>query len=71
MIDENEVEIWRRVILADAVKEYKRALMRDNNYIARKVEKFFLSDWGQLLSYNHGQYIIEHCRKIIATERNK
>ena len=67
MIDENEVEIWRRVILADAVKEYKRALMRNDDYKARELEKFFLGDWGQLLSYYHGQYIIEHCRKIIAT----
>lgn len=71
MIDDTEVDIWRRVILRDAVKEYKKALRRHNDYEARKLEAFFLSTWGQLLSSNNGQYIIEHCQKLVATERNE
>ena len=27
------------------------------------MENFFLSDWGQLLTGDNGEYIIERCRK--------
>ena len=26
------------------------------------LERFFLSDWGQWLSYNRGEYIIDRCK---------
>lgn len=33
------------------------------NRRARRLERFFLSPWGQSLSYNHGELIIERCRQ--------
>ena len=29
------------------------------------LEKFFLSGWGQLLSGNQGEIIIEKCRQVV------
>ena len=53
-------------ILKQAVIDYKKALKRRDSgkpptaiYNVKSLEKFFLSDWGQFLSENGGEFIIE------------
>ncbi len=59
----DEFEPLRIAIVKRAVIDYKAALKRNNTYRIAMLEIFFLSDYGQLLSYNQGQYIIDQCRK--------
>ena len=61
-------ESLRTEILRSAVKDYQKALRKSNREGAMcdeqlKMEKWFLSKWGQALSGDSGEYIIEHCRK--------
>ena len=60
-------------ILAVATEDYKEALRRQRegadslkvDKAVRKLEKFFLSEWGQLLSGDLGELIIEKCRQEV------
>lgn len=52
-------------VIKQAVNDYKRALRKNDNYTMATIEKFFLSDWGQWLSYGYGEYIIEKCKKSV------
>ncbi len=63
-------------ILKVAAEDYKEALIRQatemeslkNQREVRKLEKFFLGPWGQLLSNNLGELIIERCRQEVRNE---
>ena len=59
------LELLREAILKQAVKDYRFALKTKNPYAIATLERFFLSDWGQLLSYNKGGYIIRTVRKSL------
>ena len=68
----------RFAIVEQAIIDYKKALKREQrgkpptlNYNVKGIEKWFLSDWGQFLSGGNGQYIIEHCRKLVKTKQKK
>lgn len=60
-------------ILRVAAIDYEKALRRqmeeqeslEINKVVRRLERFFLSDWGQLLSDYRGELIIEKCRKNV------
>lgn len=60
-----EYEPLRAAILRQAVKDYKSALKQNNQCEIAKLESFFLGEWGQLLSYGHGEYIIDTCKRIV------
>ena len=57
-------------ILKQAKKDYIQALIDYETgdfyeiTTIRKLEDFFLSDWGQFLSFNQGEYIIRKSQKI-------
>ena len=61
-------ERLRQEILKVAVDDYKTSI-RKSKRIGYKctqeqaLENFFLGEWGQLLSNDHGEYIVERCRK--------
>ena len=59
-----DYEPIRAAILRQAIRDYITALRERDYYNMAQLERFFLSDWGQLLSYDHGEYIIENCKKI-------
>ena len=56
----------RTEILKVAVDDYKTAI-RKSKRLGEKctqeqaLENFFLGEWGQLLSNDHGEYIVERC----------
>lgn len=50
-------------IIKQAIYDYKTALAQDNEGKAKHLEKWFLGEWGQLLSGCNGEYIIEKVRK--------
>lgn len=71
MIPEYQMEAYERLrteIVRVAVADYKAALRRSDRE-GRKcdkeiaLERFFLGGWGQALSGDNGQYIIDRCRE--------
>ena len=60
-------------ILQLAADDYREALIEQiedreclkTNKKVRRLERFFLSDWGQLLSSNNGELIIQRCRREV------
>ena len=58
-------EHLRTAIIYQAVQDYKTALKKNNYGQISALERFFRSEWGQLLSYDNGEYIISECRKIV------
>lgn len=71
MIPGWQMEAYERLrteIVALAVRDYKSALRKTERIGAvcieqKNLEKWFLSKWGQLLSGDNGEYIIEKCHK--------
>ena len=63
-------------ILVVAKHDYKEALLdqmnnsgdKKVNRRVRRLEKFFLSEWGQLLSHDLGELIIEKCKQEVLHE---
>lgn len=58
----------RQEILTVAVGDYKTAIRKSKRLgykctQEQALENFFLGEWGQLLSGDHGEYIVERCRK--------
>lgn len=52
-------------ILQMAIKDYKRALRRKDKGTIKYIERWFLSEWGQLLSGYTGEKIIIKARKEV------
>ena len=50
-------------ILAQAAKDWRDAKAKNYPAKAAKIERFFLSDYGQLLSEGRGQYIIDRLKE--------
>lgn len=59
----NGYENVRVGILNQAIYDYKTALKKDDNGQIQHLEKWFLSEWGQMLSGGNGSYIIEKVKK--------
>ena len=64
-----DYEEIRAAIIRRAVLDYQYALRYRNYAQIANLERFFLSEWGEFLSYGHGKYIIEHTRKIVRNIR--
>lgn len=64
------VGLLRAAILRRAVADYISAIRKRDYYQIAKLERFFLGAWGELLSGDHGQYIIDHCRKLANKKQN-
>lgn len=67
MFDYTEI---RAAILRQAVKDYKKALEFRRYAERAKLEKFFLSSWGQWLSGNIGEYLIDRCKQEVRNGRS-
>jgi hypothetical protein len=69
----NPDEGLEAAVLKLARLDYEYALERqmedqeslEINKVVERLERFFLSDWGQLLSDSHGEIIIEKCRNNV------
>lgn len=66
-----DIEPLCAAILRRAAKDYIIALKRKDLYAIASLERFFLSDWGQLMSRNQGQHIIDTCRELARAKRSK
>lgn len=62
-------------IVKQAKRDYKEALRdpqsRKAQYTQKECERFFLSEWGALVTCDHGAQIIEQCKKEIENERGQ
>lgn len=62
-------------ILRAAADDYIEALQSLESVASKsniiRSERFFRSDWGQILSFNHGEYIIRECRRIAEEKRQQ
>lgn len=57
-------ELLRVAIIKRAMRDYKLALKKDDQRKISHLERWFLSNWGQLLSCNNGAYIIRECKRM-------
>lgn len=53
----------RTAIVQQAIADYRRALRHNDTRQIFYLERWFLGDWGEWLSGQHGAYIIERVRK--------
>ena len=75
MIPGWQMEAYERLraeIVRSAVFDYKKALRKSDRIGTiceeqAKLERWFLSQWGQFLSGDNGEYIMEQCRKTYKT----
>jgi hypothetical protein len=71
MVPAWQMEAYERLraeIVKSAVNDYRAALRKSKRIGCKcaeeiKLERWFLSGWGQMLSGGNGEYIIEKCRK--------
>lgn len=61
-------EKLREAILLQAVRDYKAALKTYDTYNAGQMQRFFRSEWGQLLSEGTGERIITMCEESVLAE---
>lgn len=57
-----DYDMLRFAIIQQAVKDYESALRGRDEGKRAALERWFLSDWGQLLSEYMGEQIIEKCK---------
>ena len=57
-------------VLKQAVRDYVVALLKNDFYHIQELEAFFLSDYGQAMSRNNGEELIERA-KAIAEKKKK
>jgi len=57
-------------ILAQAVDDYIEALRYNDVFHIINLEAFFMSEWGQELSFSQGDIIIRNCKKIASQREN-
>lgn len=61
--------LLRVAILQQATRDYQTALKKNDTYAIEDLEKWFVSDWAQLLSGYTGELIIQECRKRAKTNQ--
>ena len=69
-MNDEGVERLRLAILRLAASDYMKALRDGSECKAAKIEHFFLSEWGELLSDGRGALLIEECRKRANSQHN-
>lgn len=57
--------LLQAAILEQAIHDYKMELKCGGGH---RLEKWFLSEWGQKLSRWHGEEIIERCKREVKYE---
>ena len=58
----------RIAIIEQANKDYKNALLGHDRREVAKLEKFYRSDWGELLTDHNGENIINRIKKEVEHE---
>lgn len=65
MTEDEAYMLLQAAIIERAATDYRLALINDNRGKARKIERFFLSEWGQALTRDNGEMIIARIRKDV------
>jgi hypothetical protein len=62
-------------IIEQAKRDYKNALQgtrtKEKEKDIKDCETFFLSEWGQSLTFWNGEFVIERCRREVAQARER
>lgn len=58
-------------VVKQAMRDYRRALIRDDKHEIAHLKEWFLSDYGQMLSSGNGEYIAEQVEKSVRFKRIK
>lgn len=64
-------EMLRFAIIRQAVEDYESALRRRDDGKCAALERWFLSDWGELLSDDAGELIIAKCKNRVCAEKGR
>lgn len=68
---EDAYELLIQAIIKQAMADYKEAVRKVNYKQMAELEQFFRSSYGETLSHNHGEQIIEYCRNKVMEEENE
>ncbi len=60
--------LLQAAILEQAIHDYKIELKCGGGH---RLEKWFLSEWGQTLSRGHGEEIIERCKREVDYDKER
>lgn len=60
--------LLQAAILEQAIYDYKIELRGGGG---QSLEKWFLSEWGQMLSRGHGEQIIERCKREVNYDKER
>ena len=79
MIPGWQVEAYERLsaaVVRSVVNEYKKALRKSDRlgFVCdeqKKAEEWLLSKWGQFLSHDMGEYILERCQNTYKSSKSK
>ena len=58
-------------IIKRAMSDYKAALKAEHPHQRKELERFFLGEWGEMLTGGRGALIMEHCRKTTIREERE
>lgn len=70
MLHDSGVDL-QAAIIKQAIYDYKRAVTDGNKYQAKSLEKWFTSEWGQMVCAGNGVYILEKAKAEIRKENKK
>lgn len=68
MIDDTHVHL-KAAIITQAINDYARALKSEDEQQAQYLERWFKSEWGEFLSGNSGNFIVEKTKKELQKGR--
>lgn len=58
-------------VLKQAVRDYIEALLKNDFYHIQELETFFLSDYGQAMSRNNGEELIDRAKRIAEKKKKE
>ena len=70
-MEQNNYEYLTIAIVQQAAKDYRTALKKKNKKQVARLEKWFVGDWGQLLSHDMGEIIIKKCRAQVGENKRR
>lgn len=64
-------ELLVQAIVRRAVEDYEEALLNEEYDRAKALDRWFHSEWGQMLCYHNEDYILDRARKEVIAKRKE
>lgn len=71
LLDDKYMVELAAAVVRRAMQDYETALLKGDADAIKSLERFFLSEWGQLISCDNGEFLINQCRQKVAAYPKK